>query len=487
MRIRKLFHTIFLLLCMITVLAFSANATEADGDAADTTKKYAETVVKKVSGKYYLYYKETGKRVTVKKTGIQEVPEGSGNYYYFRSKSGRIYAKTWFTKNKKYYYAGKDGKLLSGWQTISKKTYYINKKTFARTTGWKKLSGKYRYFNSKGILITKWLKLKGQSYYLDPNNQGARVTGWKTIDKKTYYFDAKGRMQTGLITVDNKLYYCDKKGVRKTGLITVNGKRYYFDKKKNGAASTGWVTVNKKTYYMSGASSRKYQAVVGWMQKGGKYYYFNTKGIMQKGWLQQGTRKYYLDPSTGVMLTGKQTISGKTYDFGTKGYITTEVTGTWSIKVNRNTNVVTIYRGSTPIKAFLCSVGMYGATPTGTRYIVSKLRWHALNGGVYGQYCCHLGPSPSSTWSSYLFHSVPYTSYGNIRSLKTAEYNKLGSAASSGCIRLNVASAKYIYDNVPKQTKVTIFDGTSANDPLGKPALKKIPWNQTWDPTDPNI
>lgn len=486
MRVRRIFRTIFLLLCMITVLTFSANATETDKNNTESTKKYAETIVKKVSGKYYLYYKETGKKVSVKKTGIQEFPAGSGNYYYFRSKKGRIYVNSWITKDKKYYYAGKDGKLLKGWQTISKKTYYLNKNTFARTTGWKKISGKYRYFNSKGALVTKWLKLKGYSYYLDPKNKGARLTGWQTIDKKNYYFNTKGRMQTGLITVDDKLYYCDKKGVRKNGLVTVNSKKYYFDKKANGAAATGWVTVKNKTYYMSSTKSRKYQAVVGWMNKGKDYYYFNNSGVMQKGWLTQGNRKYYLDPSTGKMLTGKQTISGKTYDFGTAGYFVTNPTGAWSIKVNRNTNVVTIYRGTTPIKAFLCSVGKNGATPVGTRYIVTKKRWHQLNGGVVGQYCCHLGEAPSSTWSSYLFHSVPYSSYNN-RTLLTAEYNKLGNAASSGCIRLQVASAKYIYETVPYRTKVTIFDGTSANDPLGKPKLTKIPLSQTWDPTDPNI
>lgn len=490
MRIRKILCTVLLLLCMLSVMTFSVNATETDDDKSGSASKKIETVLKKVAGKYYLYNKNTGERITVKKTGIQEVPAGSGNYYYFRNKNGRIYVKSWITKNKKSYYAGKDGKLVSGWQTIANKTYYLNKNTFERITGWKKISGKYRYFNSKGILITKWLKLKGESYYLDPNNKGARTIGWKTIDKKTYYFDTKGRMKTGLITVNNKLYYCDKKGVRKTGLITVNDQKYYFDKKVSGAAATGWVTVKNKKYYMSNVKSRQYQAVTGWMNLGTDYYYFNDNGVMQKGWLTQQNRKYYLDPSTGKMLTGKQTISGKTYDFGTKGYITTEPAGTYSFKVNRNTNVVTLYKGSTPIKAFLCSVGMYGATPKGTRYIVTQKRWHALNGGVYGQYCCHLGETPSSTWSSYLFHSVPYTSYGNIRSLKSAEYNKLGTAASSGCIRLNVASAKYIYDlarNTPYKIPVTIFDGTSANDPLGKPKLTTIPLSQTWDPTDPAI
>lgn len=483
MRIRKLFHSLLLLICMLTVFSFSAYATETTETEA-TAKQ--EVYRKKISGKNYLFYKDTGKKVTGI-TGVQEVPKGSGDYYYFRNSQGRIYVKQWFSKNKKYYYADANGKLKSGWQTIGKKTYYFNTKTFTRTTGWKKISKKYYYFNSKGVQITKWLKLNGKTYYLDPDAKGARVTGWKTIDKKVYYFNSSGKLQTGLITVDGKTYYCNKSGVRKTGLITINGKRYYFDKKDNGAMKTGWVTVNNKTYYMSNVKSKKGQAVTGWMQKGGYYYYFNSKGVMQKGWLTQSGRKYYLDPTTGQMLTGKQTISGKTYDFGTKGYIVTEVTGTWSIKVNRKTNVVTIYRGSTPIKAFLCSVGLYGATPTGTRYVVTKLRWHELNGGVWGQYCCHLSTSPSVKWSSYLFHSVPYNRAYDPKSLSAANYNKLGSAASSGCIRLNVASAKYIYDYVPLGTKVTIFDGTSANDPLGKPTLAKIPSSQTWDPTDPNI
>ena len=56
--------------------------------------------------------------------------------------------------------------------------------------------------------------------------------------------------------------------------------------------------------------------MTGWLTLGGHKYYFNDSGVMQKGWLTMEGKKYYLDPSTGIMLTGKQTISGKTYDFG---------------------------------------------------------------------------------------------------------------------------------------------------------------------------
>lgn len=355
MRVRKLIRTIILMLCILTVFTLPA-------DAAGTQPRNAPVTAKKVSGKSYLYYTDTGKKCTGL-TGLQEMPKGSGDYYYFSTSKGRIYSSGWFSKNKKYYYADKNGKLKSGWQTIAKRRYYFNTKTLARTTGWKKLKGKYYYFNSKGMQVTKWLKWSKYTYYLDPADNSSKTIGWKTIDKKTYYFNSNGRMQTGLITLDGKLYYFDKSGVRKTGLVTVGGKKYYFDKKKNGAAKTGWITVSKKKYYMSNASSRKGQAVTGWMSLSGSRYYFNSSGVMQKGWLTSGSKKYYLDPSTGKMFTGKHTISGKTYDFGKNGYITVTPTGAWSIRVNRRTCVATVYRGTTPVKALICSVGLNGATP----------------------------------------------------------------------------------------------------------------------------
>ena len=69
--------------------------------------------------------------------------------------------------------------------------------------------------------------------------------------------------------------------------------------------------------------------------------------------------------------------------------------------------------------------------------------------------------------------------------LSAAEYNKLGSPASHGCVRLTVRDAKWIYDNCGLGTKVTISD--TADTPFDKPSTPKIPASQNWDPTDPNI
>ena len=152
------------------------------------------------------------------------------------------------------------------------------------------------------------------------------------------------------------------------------------------------------------------------------------------------------------------------------------------IKVNRTTNVVTIYDSSTdePVKAMICSCGGSN-TPTGTYYTPAKYRWHELMGPSYGQYCTRIT-------SGVLFHSVWYYQNGNKASQSTVQFNRLGTTASHGCVRLTVADAKWIYDNCALGTKVIIFAGSSSDDPLGKPSMVKVSTSSYmgWDPTDPD-
>lgn len=156
------------------------------------------------------------------------------------------------------------------------------------------------------------------------------------------------------------------------------------------------------------------------------------------------------------------------------------------IKVNRVTNCVTVYNNNDkPVKSMICSVGNDenpdNITPAGTFSTSEKFRWRELFGNEYGQYCTRInGPI--------LFHSVPYYSQ-NENDLNTGDYNMLGQKDSLGCIRLKVSDAKWIYENCPLGTTVIVFDGTSADDPLGKPDAIKLgmqaPYPK-WDPTDPS-
>lgn len=152
-------------------------------------------------------------------------------------------------------------------------------------------------------------------------------------------------------------------------------------------------------------------------------------------------------------------------------------TGDYYIKINKGTNVVTVYKqDGTPYTAFTCSTGY--ATPVGTFHTMARYRWWTLDGPSYGQYCTRIT-------GSILFHSVWY--YQQTKNSQSyTQYNKLGTTASHGCCRLTVSAAKWIYDNCPVGTKVIIFNGSSKDDPLGKPKTIKVKGYSGWDPTDPD-
>lgn len=156
-------------------------------------------------------------------------------------------------------------------------------------------------------------------------------------------------------------------------------------------------------------------------------------------------------------------------------------------KVNRKQNIVIAYakdadgKYTVPKKAMVCSVGIDGKTPTGTFQTTGdKYDWRLLSGNVYGQYATRInGP--------YLFHSVPYFTKSK-SDLEYDEYNKLGEAASLGCIRLSVEDAKWVQENCPKGTTVIIYD-SDEKEPLPRPTPTRIDTDDSrrgWDPTDPD-
>lgn len=156
----------------------------------------------------------------------------------------------------------------------------------------------------------------------------------------------------------------------------------------------------------------------------------------------------------------------------------------YTITVNKSTNCVTVYRLEDdgtykPFKAMICSVGANNGTPSGSFTTQAKYTWRPLFGDVYGQYATRIN-------GNILFHSVYYKTTSP-DTLKAEEYNKLGTAASMGCVRLTVADAKWIYDDCPVGTRVNIID--SGYDPLPRPRSiilgKNAPY-PNWDPTDPN-
>ncbi|WP_270335939.1 L,D-transpeptidase [Ligilactobacillus agilis] len=132
------------------------------------------------------------------------------------------------------------------------------------------------------------------------------------------------------------------------------------------------------------------------------------------------------------------------------------------IKVVISKNRVYLMDGKKVVYTMYASAGEYerqadgkkkSTTPTGTYYI------QAERGDSFYNPNLNEGANYWTSWlnhGEYLFHTVPTDANGNY---KVTEAKKLGKKpASHGCIRLSVADAKWINQNVPQGTKVVITD-----------------------------
>ena len=181
------------------------------------------------------------------------------------------------------------------------------------------------------------------------------------------------------------------------------------------------------------------------------------------------------------------------------------------IELNRAAGVTTVYAYDTetrsyciPVKAFAVSVGRNisnnstskgltlnsSFTPLGTYSVCSN--------GVAVKYSLKPMHEPDGStvyarWATHIvgnvyFHAVAVGSRSH-NALNYKSYNKLGSPASAGCIRMTVADAKWIYDHAGTGTEVKIVKGSAKTPgPLGKPSTIKIKSSKVkYDPTDPAI
>ena len=155
----------------------------------------------------------------------------------------------------------------------------------------------------------------------------------------------------------------------------------------------------------------------------------------------------------------------------------------YKIDLIRNQNTIIVYglddRGEYTkiVNVFPCSTGYWKDTAVGEFEIGLQMRWGSLMADLYGQFCSQFN-------GNQLFHSVPYYSK-DPADLEFAEYNYLGEAASSGCVRLATADARWIYYHCNSGTKVHSYDSDTL--PVVKPIpalIREDSLNRGWDPTD---
>lgn len=301
-------------------------------------------------------------------------------YVILRDNENKIYEEGWF-------FTDNNGVAKTGWQQINGKWYYFDDSYGEMYVGTAKIEesdGTYKtyYFDGSGAWVKNpsgWVHcttyLKGEGYVADYGwflfKNGEPLTGWQLINGKWYYFNTYyGYMYTGACNVfdddtnDSKMYFFDKNGamVKSSGWFqdfyidevnkvtytqwyylnkgealegwkNINGKWYFFNLDRNGAMAQGVVTDSNtdKTYYFNEDGSMTTKS--GWVRDfycdydDGKFvydtddwYYTNTDGTVKTGWLKIGSQQYYLDPKHGGrMVTGSMTMDGYIYYFNSNG------------------------------------------------------------------------------------------------------------------------------------------------------------------------
>lgn len=111
--------------------------------------------------------------------------------------------------------------------------------------------------------------------------------------------------------------------------------------------------------------------------------------------------------------------------------------------------VVGIYEGSQgnwrPIHYFACSPGAWGSPSRKGIFTVGD-KGYAFGTNVY---TCYYYTQYSG---DFLFHSILYNA-----GTRVVQDGRLGMHLSHGCIRLAIENAKWIYDNVPRGSRVLVF------------------------------
>lgn len=127
---------------------------------------------------------------------------------------------------------------------------------------------------------------------------------------------------------------------------------------------------------------------------------------------------------------------------------------------------------STAREGFITPVGTWKIQKSGKS--VAKSRTALLSGGSsYAEYLTRFKGAKC-------IHTVPYKERQTSGHVNKNQFNKLGSPASAGCVRMPYKMAKFIYENCPLGTPVIVYE--KANDyPMGKP--KKYIATTDIDPT----
>ena len=415
----------------------------------------------------------------------------NGNMFVFDA-SGAMQTG-WILEPEGWYYADGSGALANGWRYVNGAWYYLDgsntehpylmlnntKKTIAgcdyyfanggaMRTGWILEPEGWYYAREYGT-IKGWLYLGNLWYYLDGNNEeypGLMVSGQdKVIAGEKYSFNPNGDMRAGwYMSNSGEWYYYDNySGQICSGWKYVNNNWYYLDPQDNNKMIPGGWKKFDNGYYLFNSDG---SMVTNWSYVNGNWYYFSSDGLMRTGWQWIGNKWYYFyyenDSHGGVYGAMARATSIDGWQLQTDGSMLTDKQAEMSQMAqayNSNTNYlilvdraackVAVYAGRfgawNNIKYWDCAPGK-ASTPTVSGTFTVQGKGYYFDSGSARCYWY------TQFYGNYLFHSVLYSKYNG-----SLMDGRVGIPLSHGCVRLQIDNAKWIYDNIPRGTKVVIY------------------------------
>ena len=254
---------------------------------------------------------------------------------------------------------------------------------------------------------------------------------------------------TGLGQSGNDWYYIVGGRVNwgYTGLVQKGNEWFYVKGGKLDWSYTGLVQKGNEWFFVRNGR-------LDWGYTGlacnGEYYFYVKNGRLDwsySGYAQIDGQGEYYEVRNGRFVGGTLTLA-KMHGVANNQDSPTN----YIVIVDRAAHRVGVFKGSkynwADAKYYKCCVGK-PSTPTisGTYYIKSRGKY--FDTGTKGR-CWYF----TQINGNYLFHSVIYDRQN---SPKRIIDNSMDAAVSHGCVRLDLENAKWIYDNIPKNTKVIIY------------------------------
>ena len=415
----------------------------------------------------------------------------NGNMFVFDA-SGAMQTG-WILEPEGWYYADGSGALANGWRYVNGAWYYLDgsntehpylmlnntKKTIAgcdyyfanggaMRTGWILEPEGWYYAREYGT-IKGWLYLGNLWYYLDGNNEeypGLMVSGQdKVIAGEKYSFNPNGDMRAGwYMSNSGEWYYYDNySGQICSGWKYVNNNWYYLDPQDNNKMIPGGWKKFDNGYYLFNSDG---SMVTNWSYVNGNWYYFSSDGLMRTGWQWIGNKWYYFyyenDSHGGVYGAMARATSIDGWQLQTDGSMLTDKQAEMSQMAqayNSNTNyLILVDRAACKVAVYAGRFGAWNnimywdcapgkaSTPTVSGTFTVQGKGYYFDSGSARCYWY------TQFYGNYLFHSVLYSKYNG-----SLMDGRVGVPLSHGCVRLQIDNAKWIYDNIPRGTKVVIY------------------------------